>query len=205
MKNNLCEMTPLETHISKMKACQILLVSDVVGMYKNEKVASRALSVEEKKGNLVRLCNGMYFRPKKTRFGVLYPMVDKILEAIERRDNVKIMPCGAAALNILGLSTQVPMKPVYLTTGSGRTLQIGKQKVKLLHSMPCNFIYRTKLATLLVQALKSLGEDNVTEYEAAIMRNLIHRESKQEDFVKDVAMMPKWMKKFVLANAMWLA
>ena len=41
------------------------------------KVVSRALSAEEKKGNIVRLAKGMYLRPKSTRFGIVYPSVDE--------------------------------------------------------------------------------------------------------------------------------
>ena len=62
-------MTQLATRINNLKEGQILFVSDLTDIYDSEKVASRALSVEEKKGSLIRLANGIYLRPKMTRFG----------------------------------------------------------------------------------------------------------------------------------------
>lgn len=117
-------MTEIGKRIDKTREGQILFISDFSGINDNEKAVSRALSVEEKKGNIVRLTNGMYLRPKKTRFGIVYPSVDEMVKAIAQRDKVQVQPCGATALNKLGLSTQVPTKYTYLTSGSGRTLRL---------------------------------------------------------------------------------
>ena len=189
-----------DSFINRIKEGQILFVSDLADIYDNEKVASRALSVEEKRGNIVRLANGVYLRPKTTRFGPLFPTVDEMVQAIAKRDKAKVLPSGTTALNVLGLSTQVPTKYTYLTNGSGRRLRLGNRTVELKRSVPRNFAYRTRLAALLVQALKSLGEDNVTPREISTIKQLIEKEGASDALMHDISMMPAWMRKTILSN-----
>lgn len=70
-------MSEITKRIENMHEGQILFISDFSDLNGNEKVVSRALSAEEKKGNIVRLAKGMYLRPKSTRFGIVYPSVDE--------------------------------------------------------------------------------------------------------------------------------
>ena len=101
------------------------------------------------------------------------------------------------ALNVLGLSTQVPMKYSYLTTGSERIIKLKNQEIRLKRGVPKNFCYETKLIALLVQALKTLKQQNVGEGELQVIRNLISREPDRSALAKDVDMMPVWMKRIV--------
>ena len=94
-------MSEITKRIKKKHTGKILFIYDFSDLNGNEKVISRALSSEEKRGNLIRLANGVYLRPKNTRFGVVYPSVDEIVNAIARRDRAKVQPCGVPALNIL--------------------------------------------------------------------------------------------------------
>lgn len=101
------------------------------------------------------------------------------------------------ALNILGLSTQVPMNYTYLTTGSERTIKLTNQKITMKRGVPKNFCYGTLLITLLVQALKALKQSNVEQEDLQIIRTLISKEPDKENLNKDVDMMPAWMKRIV--------
>ena len=98
---------------------------------------------------------------------------------------------------MLGLSTQVPMKYSYLTTGSERIIKLKNQEIRLKRGVPKNFCYETKLIALLVQALKTLKQQNVGEEELQVIRNLISREPDRSALAKDVDMMPVWMKRIV--------
>lgn len=191
-------MTEIGKRIDKTREGQILFISDFSGINDNEKAVSRALSVEEKRGNIVRLANGMYIRPKKTRFGIVYPSVDEMVKAIAQRDKVQVQPCGATALNKLGLSTQVPTKYTYLTSGSGRTITIGNRIIEMKRSVPKNFAFKTVLASLLVQALKATGQDNVGEKELAVIRQLVRNEQRIDLFMQDLALMPVWIRKMIV-------
>ena len=148
-------------------------------------------------GLLVKLAQGIYAKPRRSRFGLVLPSVDKIVQAIAARDNAEVLPSGMTALNVLGLSTQVPMKYSYLTTGSERIIKIENQEIRLKRGVPKNFCYETKLIALLVQALKTLKQPNVGEEELQVIRSLISREPDRSALAKDVDMMPVWMKRIV--------
>lgn len=148
-------------------------------------------------GLLVKLAQGIYAKPRWSRFGVVLPSVDKIVQAIAARDNAEVLPSGMTALNILGLSTQVPMKYSYLTTGSERTIKLKNQEIRLKRGVPKNFCYKTKLIALLVQALKALKQQNVGQEEIQVIRSLISKEPDRIALAKDVDMMPNWMKRIV--------
>lgn len=190
-------MSEITKRIENMHEGQILFISDFSDLNGNEKVVSRALSAEEKKGNIVRLAKGMYFRPKSTRFGIVYPSVDEMVKAIAHRDKSKVQPCGMTALNMLGLSTQVPTKYTYLTSGSSRKLKLGDRIIELKRSVPKNFVFKTTLGALLMQALKSLGEKNISKQEIVQIRKLIDNEKRMEQFKLDVLLMPIWMRKLI--------
>lgn len=148
-------------------------------------------------GLLVKLAQGIYAKPRWSRFGVVLPSVDKIVQAIAARDNAEVLPSGMTALNVLGLSTQVPMKYSYLTTGSERTIKLKNQEIRLKRGVPKNFCYKTKLIALLVQALKALKQQNVGQEETQVIRSLISKEPDRIALAKDVDMMPNWMKRIV--------
>ena len=188
-------MSEITKRIENMHEGQILFISDFSDLNGNEKVVSRALSAEEKKGNIVRLAKGMYLRPKITRFGIVYPSVDEMVKAIALRDKSKVQPCGMTALNMLGLSTQVPTKYTYLTLGSSRKLKLGDRLIELKRSVPKNFVFKTTLGALLMQALKSLGEKNISRQEIVQICKLIDKEKRMEQFKLDVLLMPIWMRK----------
>ena len=155
------------------------------------------LSELTNEGVLVKLAQGIYARPRKSRFGVVLPSVEKIVQAISKRDNAKVIPFGMTALNALGLSTQVPMNYTYLTTGSERTISLKNQQVVLKRGVPKNFCYTTRLISLMVQALRALKQENVGQEEIQTIRTLITREPDKESLTKDVDMMQAWMKRIV--------
>lgn len=190
-------MSEITKRIENMHEGQILFISDFSDLNGNEKVVSRALSAEEKKGNIVRLAKGMYLRPKSTRFGIVYPSVDEMVKAIAHRDKSKVQPCGMTALNMLGLSTQVPTKYTYLTSGSSRKLKLGDRLIELKRSVPKNFVFKTTLGALLMQALKSLGEKNISKQEIVQISKLIDNEKRMEHFKLDILLMPIWMRKLI--------
>lgn len=150
-----------------------------------------------KEGVLVKLAQGIYAKPRKSRFGMVLPSVNKVVKAIAVRDNAEVLPSGETALNALGLSTQVPMNYTYLTTGSERVINLENQQITFKRGVPRNFGYKTRLISLLVQALKALGQDNVGEEELQIIRSLVAKEPEKEALAKDVRMMPGWMKRIL--------
>ena len=189
------DSTTLRQRIEAMPEDCILFRSDFPE-YHTEFVGS-ILSELTTEGVLVKIAHGIYAKPRKSRFGVVFPSVDKVVQAIAIRDNAEVLPSGMTALNALGLSTQVPMNYTYLTTGSERTVNLSNRKVVLKRGVPKNFCYGTRLISLLVQALKALKKENVGESELNVIRQLVLKETDKETLVKDVDMMPAWMKRII--------
>lgn len=187
--------TTLKQRIEAMPEDCILFRSDFPE-YHTEFVGS-ILSELTADGILLKIAQGIYAKPRKSRFGVVLPSVDKIVQAIATRDNAEVLPSGVTALNVLGLSTQVPMNYTYLTTGSDRTIKLSNRNVILKRGVPKNFCYETRLISLLVQALRALKKENVGQEELRIIRQLVSKEPNKETLIEDVDMMPAWMKRIV--------
>ena len=101
--------------------------------------ADHALMRHRKSGLIRKLARGLYDYPKTDpQFGPLQPSADDIANALAGRDATRLQPSGAYAANLLGLSTQVPMKVVYLTDGRKGKVQIGKRQIILKNTTPRN-------------------------------------------------------------------
>ena len=100
----------------------------------NRAAVDQALSRLARSGKLMRICQGVYMRPVGTRFGPCAPSVDKALNALADLWHETIVPSGGAAAHVLGLTTQIPVRSVYLTSGPGRRLHFGKLNVELRHA-----------------------------------------------------------------------
>ena len=144
---------------------------------------------------LHRLCRGVYLKAEETRFGLVYPPVDHIAKAIAERDNAQILPTGATALNVLGLSTQVPMNSVFLTSGSARAIKLGERTIRFKRAVPKNFAIKGTKRSLIVQALKAIGENNVTEDEYNRICALIKKYPEHETLADDLRLKPNWIRK----------
>lgn len=94
----------------------------------------QALSRLVKRGALLRVGRGMYARPVTSRFGTRAPSPEAVLHHLAMKTGETIAPSGAAGANMLGLTPQNPIKPVYLTSGQTRALTLGGQTVELRHA-----------------------------------------------------------------------
>lgn len=161
---------------------------------------TKLLAIFEKEGLISRVAKGVYVKARKTRFGVLYPSAFELVTEIAKRDKAIIIPIGETAANRLGFSTQVPMNVCFLTTGSSRKLKLGGRTITLKHGAPKNFAFRGTLMRDLVQALRSIGEDNITlETEKQIAKLLA--ETPETDTIKqDLLLAPVWMRKIIERN-----
>ncbi len=84
-----------------------------------------ALKRYKKDGLIRQLARGLYDYPRMdAELGVLSAPSDAIAKALAGRDALRLQPSGAYAANLSGLSTQVPMRVVYLTDGRSRTVHV---------------------------------------------------------------------------------
>jgi hypothetical protein len=159
-----------------------------------ESAITRAFSRMAKGGDLIRLYGGVYLYPKKNRFGTEFPSLEEIAYAIAERDKVDIVPAGVTAANALGLSDQVPTKEEFVTTGSSRTIKIGKRSIILKRQTAKYALFNDKRMLLLMLALKEIGENDISEKQRARIIELVLACSKEKSFEKDILLMPTWMR-----------
>ena len=127
--------------------------------------ADNVLSDLVKEGKIRRVCRGIYDYPKYSEFlkQDLSPDIDQVARAFARKFNWRIEVLGDTALNILGLSTQVVAKYIYLSDGSNRTYDILGTTLEFKKSSLKNIGFKYKESSLIVQALKALGKERITE------------------------------------------
>jgi len=158
----------------------------------------QALSRICKEGTIIRLSKGVYLFPYIDKeLGILFPSVERVAKAIAKRDKSRIQPIGLYALNKLGLSTQVPMKVVFLTDGIPRKINIEKQTIVFMKTAPKNFSFQGEITPMVVSALKEIGKDNVMEDELQIIKKSLQLESK-EVVLKDAYVAPQWITDILL-------
>ena len=139
----------------------------------------------------MRVCQGIYVKPIRTRFGPRPPFVGKVIASLSELRGETILPCGGAAANVLGLTTQVPVRSVYLTSGRSRKLRLGELTVELRHAPRWQLAAPHRPAGEVVRALSWLGPDEV---EAGLER--IGGKLSAEDFQELAASraeMPAWL------------
>lgn len=185
----------IRNKISRSKYGEVFFVSSFP-QYDVEYV-TKLLAIFEKEGLLTRISKGVYIKTRRTRFGILYPPVHELVTEIAKRDNAKVIPTGATAANRLGFSTQVPMNTVFLTTGAGRKLRLGNRIVTLKHGAPKNFAFRGRLMSELVQALRSIGEHNVTPEDEAQIGMLFAETPETSTIDHDLLLAPVWMRQII--------
>jgi hypothetical protein len=163
----------------------------------NIKACNKALERLTKQGEIIRIARGIYAVPEQDElFGKISPAFDNVVKAIIKRDKARIIPTGLYALNALGLSTQVPMKIVYLTDGAARKLKIGKSVVIFKKTVPKNLAAKGKISSLVIQALKSLGNRNVDEHEEEKIVALLKHENR-ELLKYDIKLAPVWIQEIM--------
>jgi len=175
----------------------VLFVDNFLDFGNHESVKKALLRLKEKE-ILVRLTHGIYLYPKVDKeLGVLFPATEEIAAAIARRDKARILLTGIHALNKLGLSTQVPMKVVYLTDGAARTVTVGKRTITFKKTSPKNLLISGELCSLAIQALKTIGQNKIDEKTIEKIQVILKQE-KKENILNNAKLSPAWINKLLM-------
>jgi hypothetical protein len=175
---------------------KIVFPSDFMTLGSNEAIR-QALSRLTKEGKIIRLAQGIYLYPEKDDvLGVLYPSIEEIAAAIARRDKARIIPTGIQALNRLGLSTQVPLKAVYLTDGAPRTIKVGKRTIAFRKTAPKMLAVKDEMVGLVIAALQEIGQGNVTSEAIDKLKAILQKRSKNV-ILEDTRLAPAWIQKLI--------
>lgn len=186
--------------INRKKHGAILFASDFAGIGER-KAVNKAFERIALSGKIIRIARGIYCKPKidtEFDFGIIYPSVDDVAQAIAQRDKCRIVPTGDAALNKLGLSTQVPMNAVYYTDGTPRRIKVYNGKgILFKHVVPKRLNFKSELVMLITFALQTLGQGNVSDVQLDRIKQLLSNESKERVY-EDLGLVPGWIRSIIL-------
>ncbi len=182
--------------ILKIKRGTLLFPDDFHALGSSEAIRL-ALHRLEKEKVIIRVAQGIYVRPIISQYiGEVVPSAEEVAKGIAKRDRIRIVPTGVYALNALGLSTQVPMKLVFLTDGAARIIRIGKRTIKFKKTTPKNLLAKGEISSLVIQALREIGINKVTEEEKKKIIGLLKKEN-SKDLLQDIKLAPVWIQKIM--------
>jgi hypothetical protein len=151
----------------------------------------QALSRLTKEGKLMRVARGAYVAPVSSRFGTRAPAPEKVVESLATLGGEIVVPHGATAAHALGLTQQVPIGEVYLTSGRTRNLKLGRSAITVKHVPRWMLALGTGPAGAAVRALAWLGPPHARKSLAALHRSLPPAEWKA--LASTRAALPSWM------------
>jgi hypothetical protein len=146
-------------------------------------------------GHLLRVGRGLYAMPIQSRFGARPPATQAIVEALEATQGEVIMASGATEANVLGLTTQVPIREVFLTSGASRILHLGNRTVEFQHAQRWLLALGKRPAGRAIRALSWLGPE-----QGASALKVLHTQLPAQEWAAMRSarqMLPSWMARAV--------
>lgn len=200
----ICDMnesinSQIEAKVRRAKPGQIFLPSDFKDLGTSTAIR-KALSRLVEQKVLVRMGQGIYATPIHDKvFGDVLPSMEEIAVTLAKKDHVKIMPTGQYALNKIGLSTQVPMKMVYLTNGTKKNISFGNSSIVFQPTTTKKLAMIGTITSLLFLGLEELDLDNLSKTDTNKIINLLKKEDKKK-LKHDLKLAPARISDFVIKN-----
>ena len=189
----------IESKVKRSKAGQIFLPSDFKDLGTSTAIRKTLSRLVEQKV-LVRMGQGIYVVPIHDKvFGEVLPSVEEIAAAIAKKERVKIMPTGQYALNKMGLSTQVPMKIIFLTNGTKKNITIGKSSIVFQPTTTKKLAMVGTISSLLFLGLEGLDLIQLTNSEIEKIIRLLKKEDAKK-LKHDMKLTPSRISDFVIKN-----
>lgn len=133
-------------------------------------------------GSIQRIVNGVYYKPRYIELIGEYesPSINEVAIAIARKYNWTIAPSGNTALNLLGLSTQVPAQWTYISDGRYVDFLIGNTKLVFKRTTNSTISNMSQLTALVIQAIKAIGKENISEEQILYLKNRLTISDKEK-------------------------
>lgn len=182
------------THAWELPEGAVITAKEVLHLGSRAAV-DQALTRLARGGHLLRIARGAYVVPVKSRFGVRPPAASKVIECLSSADGEVIASHGAAAANALGLTTQVPIRSIFVTAGRGRCLQLGSQVIEIQRVPRWQLGLAGRPAGEVIRALSWLGERHAREALSKLKHTLPETEWRALASARSI--LPTWMAKAV--------
>ena len=152
----------IRERIQTAKIGSVFVASDFADISENVKVGV-SLSRLKEEGIIKRVMRGVYYKPEYSKLLDEYiaPDPDDVAHAIARNYGWSVIPCGDTALNLLGLSTQVPAVWSYVSDGPYKEYSYDNTSIQYKHTTNKEISKISPKTALVIQALKTLGKDGI--------------------------------------------
>lgn len=151
----------------------------------------QAFSRLTQEGKLLRVARGTYVAPVSSRFGMRAPSPEKVAQSLAVQNGEVVATHGATAANALGLTQQVPIREVYVTSGRTQNLKLGRSEVLVKHVPRWMLALGTGPAGAAVRALAWMGPKHASTSLAALRQTL--PSSEWQTLMSSRAALPSWM------------
>lgn len=189
----------IQARVKRSKSGQIFLPSDFKDLGTSAAIR-KALSRLVEQKILIRMGQGIYVTAVHDKvFGEVLPSIEEIATSIAKKEHVKIMPTGQHALNKIGLSTQVPMKMVFLTNGTKKNINIGKSSIIFQPTTSKKLAMLGSISSLLFLGLEELDLKQLSKSEIEKIISLLKKEDTKK-LKHDLKLAPTKISDFVIKN-----
>jgi len=172
----------ISERINSAEPGAVFIPSDFFDIAEAVKV-NMCLSRLVESGELNRIIHGVYAKPRYSKLldANIPPYSDNIAKAIARNYGWTVVPCGDTALNMLGLSTQVLATMVYVSDGPYKRYNADGVSLRFKRTNSKNEIVSVSYKTaLVIQALKAIGKENVTNEVLRKLSKLLNDDEKKK-------------------------
>ena len=183
----------IKNRINDFDSRKVFINNDFLDIAGNETVR-RTLNQLVSENKIKRVINGFYYNPIYSELIGEYEAVSihELALAIARKYNWNIAPYNSTALNLLGLSTQVPTHYKYISSGRYKEYKIGDTVLEFKKVNPGEIANMSLKTATIIQAIKSLGKENITsEVMQKIRENLTEKE--RIDLMNESKSVPAWI------------
>ena len=183
----------ISNRINILEANKVFFANDFLDIASNATVRQilKRLADEDK---IKRVIDGFYYNPRYSELIGEYEAVSihELALAIARKYNWNIAPYNSTALNLLGLSTQVPTHYKYISSGRYKEYKIGDTILEFKKVNPGEIANMSLKTATAIQAIKSLGKENITnEVIQKIRENLTEKE--RINLMNESKSVPSWI------------
>lgn len=186
-------MEIISDKINSFDSHKVFFANDFLDIASNATVRQilKRLADEDK---IKRVIDGFYYNPRYSELIGEYEAVSihELALAIARKYNWNIAPYNSTALNLLGLSTQVPTHYKYISSGRYKEYKIGDTILEFKKVNPGEIANMSLKTATVIQAIKSLGKENInTQVMQKIRENLTQEE--RTDLMNESKSVPAWI------------
>lgn len=148
----------------------------------DKKTVNMALLRLADEGLVKKILFGVYCKPEYNELlgETVAPSPNKVAHALARNFGWTVVPCGDMALNLLGLSTQVPSQWVYVSDGAYKEYTFDNTTIKFKRTTNKEISKVSYKTALTIQALKALGKENITEQVISRLKKILTDEEKEK-------------------------